>query len=237
MPSAPPKARGLSVPGPPRGLPRWVEAPLALAGLIAAAPLLALAMLAVRATSPGPAIFRQTRIGRDGRPFELLKLRTMRVGGSGAAVTAADDLRVTPLGRLLRRTKLDELPALVNVLRGELSFVGPRPEVPRYVDLDDVRWRRVLAARPGITDPVTLRLRDEESILAGIAAADREAWYRERLVPFKLAGYRTYLDRRSPWRDLGVLVRTVLGVLRIGRVVAPGRDEIEAASHAARADQ
>lgn len=211
----------------PAGLPRWIEVPIASLGLLAVSPVLLMAMATVRATSAGPAIFRQQRVGRDGRLFALLKLRSMRTATVGSAVTAVGDARVTPVGRLLRRTKLDELPALWNVVRGDLSFVGPRPEVPRYVDLDEPRWRRVLTTRPGITDPVTLRLRDEEALLGTIPAAQREAWYRERLVPFKLAASLAYQDRRTAWSDLGVIVRTVLGVLRIGRVTPPTRAEIE----------
>ncbi len=209
-----------------RGLPRWVEVPLAAAGLMVVAPVLAIAGLLVKVTSPGPAIFRQQRVGVGGVPFALLKLRSMRSDPRGAAITAGDDARITPVGRFLRRAKLDELPALWNVLRGDMSFVGPRPEVPRYVDLDDPRWRAVLAARPGVTDPVTLRLRDEEALLASVEG-DRDAYYRRYLVPFKLAGYQDYLDCRSAWTDLAVILRTVLGVARLGRVASPTRDEIE----------
>ncbi len=211
-----------------RGLPRWVEVPLAVGGVVLVAPVLVLAALLVRVTSPGPAIFRQIRVGRGGESFALFKLRSMRMGAKGAAVTAGDDARITAVGRILRRAKLDELPALWNVLRGDMSFVGPRPEVPRYVDTNDPRWCAVLAARPGITDPVTLRLRDEEGLLASIEG-DREAYYREHLVPFKLAGYQAYLDNRTAWTDFGVIIRTVLGVARIGRVAPPTREEIEAA--------
>jgi len=197
------------------GLPRAVEVVLALVGLAAASPVIALAALAVKLTSAGPVLFRQERVGRGGRPFTLLKLRTMTHGTGGLQVTAGDDRRITAVGRLLRGTKLDELPELWNVLRGEMSFVGPRPEVSRYVDLDDPRWQEVLRARPGITDPVTLTLRDEESVLAAVVG-DRDRFYREVLQPYKLEGYVTYQRRRTPWSDLGVLVRTALAVLRVG---------------------
>jgi lipopolysaccharide/colanic/teichoic acid biosynthesis glycosyltransferase len=204
------------------GLPRGVEVVLAAAALVAASPLLLLAAAAVAVSSPGPALFRQTRVGRGGRPFTLLKLRTMRTSPAPAAspggerlLTAAGDPRVTPVGRWLRRLKLDELPQLWNVLRGDMALVGPRPEVPRYVDAGDPLWRAVLAVRPGLTDPVTLALRDEERLLAEAAAAgeDVERFYRERLLPEKLRGYREYLERRTGASDLAVLARTALAVV------------------------
>ncbi len=210
-----------------KGLPRPVELLLALAGLAATAPLLLLAGLAVAASSRGPVLFRQERIGRGGHPFVLLKFRTMTQGGAGLRVTAAGDARVTAVGRWLRRSKLDELPELWNVLRGEMSFVGPRPEVAEYVDSEDPRWRRVLAARPGLTDPTTLRLRNEEQLLAAVGG-DRDTFYREVLQPFKLAGYIEYLERRSAWGDLAVLWRTAVAVAVPGSVRPPSVDELTA---------
>ncbi len=197
-----------------RGLPRAVEAVLACLGLAVASPILLLAA----ATFPRPVLFRQQRIGLNGRPFALLKLRTMRAAPEGSQLTASGDARITPLGRWLRRFKLDEVPQLWNVVRGDMSLVGPRPEVPRYVD-DSPLWRRVLSARPGLTDPVTLRLRDEETLLAGVD--DPERFYRERLLPWKLRGYADYLERRSWATDLGVLAATALAVLRLRRTALP----------------
>jgi len=209
MPASP--HGGESLPGEtgalPIGLPRFVEATAAAAGLLLAAPLLLLSGLVVVATSRGPALFLQTRSGRGGRPFVLFKLRSMREA-SGPQVTARGDPRVTRFGRFLRRTKLDEVPQLWNVLRGEMSLVGPRPEVPRYVDLENPLWKRVLAVRPGMTDPVSLLLRNEEEIL-GQAEGDRERFYRETLLPFKLRGYVRYLARRSAWSDVRVLFQTL----------------------------
>ena len=213
------------VPAEPDGLPRVAEATLALAGLVASSPILLAAATLVAATSPGPVLFRQTRVGLGGRPFTLLKLRTMRMAPEGSQLTASGDSRITPVGRWLRRFKLDELPQLWNVIRGDMSLVGPRPEVPRYVDAADPLWQSVLSARPGLTDPVTLRLRDEEALLAG--AEDVEGFYRERLLPWKLRGYRDYLARRSWASDLGVLGATLLAVLRLRRPAGPERSEIE----------
>src|SRR4051812_25918202 len=180
------------------GLSHPAEAALAFIALVLSSPVFLAAAALVAATSPGPVLFRQTRVGLGGRPFTLLKLRTMRAGAEtpdGSQLTASGDARITPVGRWLRRFKLDELPQLWNVVRGDMSLVGPRPEVPRYVDAADPLWQSVLAARPGLTDPVTLRLRDEEALLA--SADDAERFYRERLLPWKLRGYRDYLARRT----------------------------------------
>src|SRR5262245_19827795 len=122
------------------GLPRHAEAVIALAGLVMVAPLIALAVIAIAVTSRGPVIFRQKRMGRKGRPFTMYKLRTMRVANSGPQVTAGDDVRVTPVGKFLRKTKLDELPELWNVLKGDMSLIGPRPEGPRDIDIEDPVW-------------------------------------------------------------------------------------------------
>lgn len=210
-----------------RGLPRTVETILACLGLAAASPVLLVAAGLVAATSPGPVLFRQQRVGLNGRPFILLKIRTMRVAPEGSQLTASDDVRITPVGRWLRRFKLDEIPQLWNVVRGDMALVGPRPEVPRYVDRSPL-WRRVLSARPGLTDPVTLRLRDEEALLASAAAGgnDPESFYRERLLPWKLRGYLDYLARRSWITDLGVLGATALAVLRLRRPAPPTLEEI-----------
>jgi len=172
------------------------------------APLVALGAL-VRATSPGPALFAQERVGRGGRRFRIFKLRTMVDGAAarGPSVTAAGDPRVTPLGRLLRRTKLDELPQLWNVLRGDMSFVGPRPEVPRYVARYRPEDRAVLTVRPGITDPASIAFRDEESILA--RQPDRERAYVEAVLPQKLALNRAYIAHQSFAMDLMIIAKTL----------------------------
>jgi lipopolysaccharide/colanic/teichoic acid biosynthesis glycosyltransferase len=204
---------------------------LSFGGLVAAAPVIALAGIAVAVSSGFPVFFRQTRVGRNARPFTLVKLRTMGVARSGLNVTAGDDARVTRLGRLLRRSKLDELPELWNILKGEMSFVGPRPEVPQYVDPESPAWKEVLLARPGLTDPVTLRFRNEELLMAGVEG-DRDAFYRERLQPLKLEGYREYLRRRS-WRtDVGVLFETVLVVLWPARSGSPRPSDLHRNSRA-----
>ena len=207
------------------GIPRAVEVVLSLAGLIVSAPFIALSAAAIAATSPGSVIFRQDRVGRGGRTFVLYKLRTMRPGLSGPQVTAGDDVRVTWIGRLLRGAKLDELPELWNVLKGDMSLVGPRPEVPRYVDLENPMWQLVLRVRPGLTDPMTLRLRNEETLLAEVKG-EREHFYMGLLQPFKLKGYLEYLRARSWWSDVKVLWQSGVAVILPGTAPPPSLKEI-----------
>ena len=209
------------------GIPRGFEALLALFGLALSTPIFSIAAVAVAFSSPGPILFRQQRIGRGGQAFTLYKLRTMFHRSEGSEVTASGDPRVTTLGRVLRKLKVDEIPQLWNVLVGDMSLVGPRPEVPSYVNLDDPLWREVLSARPGLTDPVTLRLRNEEELLAKVQG-DRAVFYRECLQPYKLHGYRKYLSNRS-WRsDLLVLSSTLLSVLLPDRTPPPSLQDIAA---------
>lgn len=194
------------------GIIRPIEALAALVSLIILSPLIALSALAIVISSRGSVLFRQQRVGRHGHGFVMYKLRTMRASQTGPQVTAGDDSRVTLVGRFLRKAKLDELPELWNVLKGDMSLVGPRPEVPRYVNLNDPAWQSVLAARPGLTDPMTLRLRNEEMLLTEVKG-DREVFYRETLLPYKLKGYLGYLEARN-WRsDVKVLYKTAIAVL------------------------
>lgn len=184
----------------------------AVFGLAVVSPFMALIAVAVKVDSPGPALFRQTRIGRGGRPFEILKFRTMRVespgGPGGPQITVGQDPRVTRVGRFLRRTKLDELPQLVNVVRGEMSLVGPRPEVPRYVAMYPATARlEVLSVRPGITDDAAIEFSDESTILA--QSADPERTYVEEILPKKIDLYLRYVRDRSLAGDCAIIWRTV----------------------------
>ena len=207
------------------GIPRWAEAFLAFLALLGSGPLIIISAAAIRLTSPGPVLFRQWRIGKNGQPFALIKLRTMQEQNHGPQVTTTTDLRVTRVGRFLRRMKFDELPEFWNVLTGDMSLVGPRPEVPRYVDLGSPSWQIVLQTRPGITDPVTLRLRNEEQLLAAVEG-DVERFYLETLQPLKLRGYLEYQQTRSWLEDLKVIVRTAIGVIRPSMVPAPSASQI-----------
>jgi lipopolysaccharide/colanic/teichoic acid biosynthesis glycosyltransferase len=155
----------------------------------------------------GPVLFKQVRIGKNLRPFVLIKFRSMVVDHNGPPITAADDARTTRVGRFLRATKLDELPQLLNVLRGDMSLVGPRPELPVYVAMYEDSFRRITVIRPGITGRASLEYADEASYLAG--AVDAEQEYAEVLLPRKLAIEEAYVRNRSLWTDLAILAKTV----------------------------
>jgi lipopolysaccharide/colanic/teichoic acid biosynthesis glycosyltransferase len=182
-------------------------------GLIVLSPLLLGIAVWIRRDSPGPALFRQTRVGRGGRPFAIVKFRTMTADAAtrGPAITVGADRRITAVGAFLRRTKLDELPQLINVLRGEMSLVGPRPEVPAYVALwpEDLR-SLVLSVRPGMTDPASIRFADESAVLARYP--DPQAAYRDVIMPEKLRMYAAYVRTAGFVGDLALILRT-LGLL------------------------
>ncbi len=154
-----------------------------------------------------PVLFRQIRIGRNGERFQLLKFRTMRKGKSGPSLTIGGDARITVIGQILRKFKVDELPQLWNVVRGEMSLVGPRPEVPEFVDMSNPVWRSVLRVRPGITDPASIAYRNEGELLATVS--EPVEFYRNSLLPTKLALNLEYLKKQSFWLDMKVILETV----------------------------
>lgn len=185
----------------------------ALLGLALLAPLLLVLALWIKLDSPGPVFFRQQRVGRRGRLFLIHKFRTMRVDNAGPQITVGADPRITRSGAWLRRYKLDELPQLWDVLRGAMSLVGPRPEVPKYVALYPEELRRlVLSVRPGITDPASLRYRNESERLA--AAADPEREYIEVVMPAKLALAADYVREASLGGDLRLILSTLAALRR-----------------------
>ncbi len=186
----------------------------AVAGLVVLAPLLLVVAIAVKCTSKGPALFGQKRIGKDGATFTIWKFRSMVSGADqmGPLITASGDSRITATGRFLRRSKIDEFPQLWNVLIGDMSFVGPRPELPVYVRDYTPEQRGVLAVRPGITDLAAVAYRHEEEILA--KAADRERFYREVILPHKLALNLEYIRNLSFRFDLVLIFRTVGAIFR-----------------------
>ena len=188
---------------------------VAALALLLLAPLLLGVALWVRLDSPGPVFFRQQRVGRHGVPFMIHKFRTMRAGAEGLALTVGDDPRITCAGHFLRRTRIDELPQLLDVLRGAMSLVGPRPEVPRYVALYPAALReRALAVRPGITDPASLAFINESEMLA--KAADPEHEYVHVILPAKLQRAADYADSATLATDLRVLWQTARLLLRGG---------------------
>lgn len=176
-------------------------------------PVLLPLVLSVVLTSPGGAFFRQMRVGRGGHEFKLLKFRTMKPGSEakGQLTIGGRDPRVTRVGYFLRKSKLDELPQLWNVLVGDMSLVGPRPEVPKYVALYTAEQREVLGVRPGITGPASLRYIDENELLA--KSADPERTYIQEVMPAKLAIDLRYVRERSFAQDFRILFSTALGIL------------------------
>ena len=182
---------------------------MALIGLLVLWPVLAVVAMLVRVKMPGgPVIFRQKRVGQNGRPFTMYKFRSMTVGHGGSSVSVAGESRITPLGAKLRRYKLDELPELWNVLIGDMSFVGPRPDVPGYADILTGDDREVLRLRPGITGPASLKYRDEEELLA--RQADPQRYNDKVIFPDKVRINRYYLHHYSFIKDIQMIFCTIL---------------------------
>ncbi|MGD9722113.1 MAG: sugar transferase [Pirellulales bacterium] len=183
-------------------------------GLVLLSPLMLALALAIRLDSRGPVLFVQRRMGRNFVPFGVYKFRTMVTDAErrGSQITAGDDARITRVGRLLRASKLDELPQLFNVLRGEMSVVGPRPEVPKYVEMFRQDYALVLSVRPGLTDPASIKYRDEASVLG--ASPDPEREYVERILPDKIALARAYVAQASLLGDLGLVLKTLVRIAR-----------------------
>lgn len=181
----------------------------AIGGLLFLSPVFALLALAVKLSDGGPVFYRQQRVGQNGRLFAILKFRSMVLNADklGLGVTRDGDPRITRIGRFLRKTKLDELPQLWNVLRGDMSFVGPRPEVPRYVAQYTAEQRTVLALKPGITDLASLAFRNEEDLLR--SAEDTEKFYLEYCIPRKIELNLAYARHANVWNDLIIILKTV----------------------------
>ena len=170
--------------------------------------------LAIKIDDPGPVFYRQVRVGRNGKEFRIYKFRTMVVDADkkGLAITVGRDNRITRMGRILRKTKLDELAQLINVFTGEMSFVGPRPEVPKYVDMYTPYQRQVLLVRPGITDYASIAYRNENDMLEG--AEDPERMYIDVIMPDKIELNMKYLREISPLADIRLILSTIAAVIR-----------------------
>jgi lipopolysaccharide/colanic/teichoic acid biosynthesis glycosyltransferase len=188
---------------------RAIDLTASAVGLAVVSPLLAITAVLVKLDSPGPVFHVAERVGEGGRIFRLYKFRTMKVGSdrTGPAITTSQDARITRIGRVLRRTKFDELPQLFNVLNGDMSLVGPRPESPHYVRLYTAAQREVLKVRPGITGAASLVYRNEAAMLTG---QDWEQQYVNEIMPHKVAIELDYLARRTIVRDLDLILRTLL---------------------------
>ena len=185
-----------------------------LIGFIILLPVLLILAVLIKGDSEGPVFFRQERMGRFGRPFRIHKFRTMAVNAEaiGPQITANGDSRITRVGRILRRYKLDELPQLIDVIMGNMSLVGPRPEVPRYVAYYPKTVREfVLSVPPGITDFASIEFKDENEMLS--LSEDPEQEYIKKILPIKLAYYQKYIRERSLWLDLVLIFRTIKSIV------------------------
>jgi len=196
-----------------RRIKRLFDITLAALMLVLVSPLLAFVAVAIKISSPGPVLYRGIRVGLDGRLFAMLKFRTMVANAEslGGSATAADDPRITRIGKFLRRYKLDELPQLINVLIGNMSFVGPRPEVQKYVGLYSAEEKAILSLRPGITDWASIWNSNEAAVLEG--SRDPEKTYEELIRPTKLALQLLYVRNHSWSVDLKILFHTGLKLI------------------------
>lgn len=195
-------------------LKRAMDVAISAAALLVLWPLFLLIALAIKIDDPGPVFYRQERVGRGGKTFRIFKFRSMVADADkkGLQITVGRDSRITRVGAFLRRTKLDELAQLLNVLAGQMSFVGPRPEVPRYVRLYTPYQRQVLLVRPGITDYASIAYRNENDLLEG--APDPEKMYIETIMPAKIELNMKYLHEISPLADIRLMVKTVAAVAK-----------------------
>jgi len=194
-------------------LKRAVDILVSATSLVLLTPVLAVLALAIWFDSGLPVFYTQRRVGRGFETFSIRKFRTMRNNISGPPITAKGDRRVTGVGKFLRATKLDELPQLWNILRGDMSLVGPRPELPEYVELFRERYEKILTVPPGITDLASIQFRDEEAVLGRSAEPLRE--YVARVLPAKMDLADEYLRKRSLRFDISILLRTFLATLRV----------------------
>jgi lipopolysaccharide/colanic/teichoic acid biosynthesis glycosyltransferase len=194
---------------------RIFDLSLTIPGLLILSPVLLLSVLAIKIDSKGAVIFRQKRVGLNGKIFEVLKLRTMVIDAEnkGGKITTSNDVRITKVGAFLRNCKLDELPQLFNVLKGDMSLVGPRPEVPEYVKFYPENMKKIiLSVPPGITDKASIEYKDENKILAN--SVDPIKDYQEKILPIKLDYYRDYVLNRSLLTDIGLILSTIYAIAR-----------------------
>ncbi len=192
---------------------RFFDIVVSLLGILITSPILLVVSLLIKLTSKGPVFYKQERIGKDEKPFFILKFRTMVVNADqqGLKITVGGDKRITGVGKFLRKSKLDELPQLFNVFAGQMSLVGPRPEVAEYVALYNEEQRKVLIVRPGITDYASVCFRNENEILA--EAEDPQKEYIEHIMPLKLRYNAKYIEEMSVWTDLKLIFLTIYVIL------------------------
>jgi len=199
-------------------LKQILDIALSTVGLLLLLPFFIIASILIKRESKGPVFYKQLRIGLNGKSFYIYKFRTMEVEADreGLPITGADDPRLTKVGRLLRKIKLDEMPQLLNVLKGEMSLVGPRPEVPEYVELYTDEQKKILTVKPGMTDPATVYFRNEEELLA--QADDKESFYINEIIPVKMRLYLRYIENRSLLYDIKLIFLEVLALILPQRI-------------------
>ena len=193
-------------------LKRIFDILVSFVGLVILSPLFIVLAIVIVSDSKGPVFFKQTRVGRNGVPFKIYKFRTMieDAEAKGMQLTVGDDSRITNVGTFLRKTKIDELPQLINVFKGEMSFVGPRPEVPKYVELYTEDQRQVLMVRPGITDLASIEYRNESDLLAMIDSPEKV--YIEEVMPRKIELNKEYIRTISLALDIRIIIRTIMAI-------------------------
>jgi lipopolysaccharide/colanic/teichoic acid biosynthesis glycosyltransferase len=211
-------------------LKRIFDICLSIIGLVILAPLFAIVAVLIKKEDGGPVFYRGIRVGKDGKPFKIFKFRTMIPDAEklGIYSTADDDPRITRIGRILRKYKIDELPQLINVLKGEMSFVGPRPEVPAYVEKFTEEERKILSVRPGITDWASLWDVDEGAILAG--SPDPDKAYEELIRPTKIRLQLKYVREHSFFTDIKIIILTLLSIILRRQIWKPEQEDIQKSS-------
>ena len=197
-----------------RYIKRFIDIILSLSGLILLFPFFLLIAVLIKKEDGGSVFFRQVRVGQNGKPFKIYKFRTMVENAErlGAKVTKEDDPRITEIGKFLRKYKIDELPQLINVLKGEMSFVGPRPEVPKYVELFRDDYEEILKVKPGITDYASLEYKDENKLLKGVE--NPEEIYIKEILPVKIKYYKRYIKDISFLTDIKLIIKTIMGIFK-----------------------
>jgi lipopolysaccharide/colanic/teichoic acid biosynthesis glycosyltransferase len=202
---------------------RIFDLTFSLLGLIICSPIFIMVPIFIKLDSKGPVFFRQERVGKNFKPFKIYKFRTMRhePEEKGPMITVSGDRRVTEVGRFLRQYKVDELPQLFNVLKGEMSFVGPRPEVKEYVQLFKKDYKKLLRIRPGITDPASIKYADEERVLS--SSENWEEEYKKRILPEKIDLSLQYVEQHNIMTDLKIILKTLLKARRYKSPQLPSR--------------
>lgn len=192
---------------------RMVDFILALLGILLISPILIVIAIIIKLTSKGPILFKQVRIGKNSIEFKILKFRTMIVNAEklGKQITVGSDNRITGIGKILRKYKLDELPQLINVIKGDMSLVGPRPEVPYYVNMYNEEQKKVLNVKPGITDIASLRYKNENDLLGSVENA--EEYYVKTVMPDKLKLNLEYIEKKNIFFDISIIMKTIIKCL------------------------